>query len=78
MANTLEQAEVAFERGDYRTARAIYSALYAQATSGLEPEIPEHLDRRLKALSLDRFALALGLGSLGIIFTSYVLALALA
>jgi len=77
-AVTPEQAEASFLRGDYLTAHAAYAELYKQATSGLEPEIPEFVNQRLQALSLDRFALALGLGSLGIIFTTYILALALA
>ena len=76
-APTREQADIAFERGDYLTAHAQYASLLERATSGIEPEIPEELDRRVKSLTLDRFALALGLGSLGIIFTSYVLAVAL-
>jgi len=75
--DTQPQAELAFEAGDYRSARALYADLYRQATSGLEPKVPELVERRVHALSLDRFALALGLGSLGIIFTSYILAVAL-
>ncbi len=75
---TAQRAELAYARGDNQTARQLYEELQKSAEKGIEPEVPELVVQRLHALSLDRFAFALGLGSLGIIFTSLVFALALA
>ena len=58
----LETANAAFERGDYRTARKLYSQFPRD----------EFIDQRLRALKTDKLALGLGAGTLAFIVIAYV------
>ena len=61
-------ADAAWERGDYVTARRLYTQLLES------PENRAHAEARLAALTTDKLAIRFGLGTLLLIVVAYILA----
>jgi hypothetical protein len=65
------QAEAAFARGDYKTARALYSSLLDAAAA----ETRARADARSRALGPDWLAIACGVATVIVVTVAYGLAL---
>lgn len=67
-----EQADHAFDKGDYQSARPLYQALLNDAQASSDDQ--HHARQRLQALAPDKLEILLGLGTLSFIVVAYILA----